>query len=336
MKAIILNKFGGTENFEVKEVEDPILQPGSVKIKIKSTAFNPIDYQMRKGSAESKLLKSTILGREISGIIVEAHPSVTSFKNGDEVYSYISNLGSNGSYAEFVVVPEVIIAQRPKNLSFNQSAAIPLVGLTAMQTLEKCNVANNDHVFITGGAGGVGSMIIRLLLQKGVRRIYTTAGNEESVHKISNYGLPKSNIINYKSEVVIEELSTLTNGIKIDICIDTVGIEMSDLCAQILKINGLYADIAFATTDTARELLFDKGITIINVSNYAYGLENDVEKMKHYGEGLSKLKTYFENDSLPATNINVIGDFSVDTVAKAHHLLETNGTKGSKLVMEIN
>ncbi|MBC7933814.1 MAG: NADP-dependent oxidoreductase, partial [Rhizobacter sp.] len=306
------------------------------KIKIRSAAFNPIDFQMRKGSSESKLLKSVILGREMSGIIVEVHPSVTGFNVEDEVYGYVSNLGSNGAYAEYIVVPATIIAHKPSNLDFNHAAAVSLVGLTSIQAIEKCKITNGNSVFITGGAGGVGSMIIRLLVQKGFNKIYTTAGNKESKQKIISYGLRSENIINYNDENIAEKLFTLNQNDKMDFCIDTVGKEMSDLCAEIIKINATYADIAFLTTESARELLFDKGVTIINISNYVYGIEGDNEKLKYYNNRLTLLKSYFENNLIPKTPVNIIGNLEVETVAKAHAILEKNETRGKKLIMEIN
>ena len=335
MKAITLKEFGGTENFEMTEVDNPILTEGTVKVKITATSFNPIDYQMRRGSSESKHLKSTILGREMSGVIVEVEKSVTQFKIGDEIYGYVSNFGSNGTYAEYIVVPEVIIAHKPKNISFNQASALGVVGLTAIQTIEKCKIEINNNVFVTGGAGGVGSMVLRLLIKDGILNIYTTAGNQESIDKIISYGLPKENILNYKTENVVEKILLLTNGEKIDFAIDTVGEQMSETCADVLKINSTYADISFLTTEKAREKLFYIGTTIQSIFIYAYGIESNKEKMKYYNSRLTLLKDYLENNLISETPINLLGGFNVKTVRKAHEILEKNETKGDKLVMSI-
>jgi len=80
VKAIILENFGGIENFKLQEVENPKINDNDALIKIKATAFNPVDYQMRQGSAESKLLKSPILGRELSGDIIGIGKNVAGFK----------------------------------------------------------------------------------------------------------------------------------------------------------------------------------------------------------------------------------------------------------------
>jgi NADPH:quinone reductase-like Zn-dependent oxidoreductase len=336
MKAIVLTKFGGAENFEIREVENPQLKEGAVKIKIKAAAFNPIDYQMRQGASESKLLKSVILGREMSGVVVETDFSVQRFKIGDEVFGYVGDLASNGTYAEETVAPEVLLAHKPANLSFNQATAIPLVGLTAYQTVRKCAIKPSDKVFVAGGAGGVGSMIIRLLRLSGVENIFTTAGNEDSAKQLLELGLANENILDYRDSNLINSLLELSNGDKMDFCLDTVGGRMSELSAEVLKVDGVYADITFLTTATARETLFGKGVTVVNVANYAYGLEGDTEKIRFYGESLEILKQQIEAGNLAAMPIQVVGKLSAETVASAHDLLEKNMSRGKKLVMEIN
>ncbi|MBP8114459.1 MAG: NADP-dependent oxidoreductase [Chitinophagaceae bacterium] len=335
MKAIVLKGFGGTENFFLEEVEEPKLIDGTVKVKIKAAAFNPIDYQMRKGGTESKLLRTPILGREMSGVVEEVHHTVTDFKIGDEIYSYVSSLGSNGTYAEYIIVPTEIIALKPKNITFEQATAMALVGLTAIQTIEKANLKEDSLVFITGGAGGVGSMLIRLLLQKGIKNIFTTAGNKESIEQIISYGLAAERILDYKETNLTEKILGLTANRMFTHCLDTVGNYLSTLCAEIIAVDGYYADITFMMTDSARELIFDKAVTTINVSNYAYGIERDKTKMKYYNRNLSILKEYIESAVLTTTPINILGQLSVDTVSKAHQILENNQTKGRKLVMQI-
>jgi NADPH:quinone reductase len=335
MKAIILNAFGSTDNFSMQEVDNPILKEGTVKVKIKATAFNPIDYQMRKGGIESKLLKTAILGREMAGTIVEVHQTVNDFKIGDEVYGYVSNLGSNGTYAEYIVVPTEIIAIKPNNISFEQATAIGLVGLTAIQTIQKSNINKDSLIFITGGAGGVGSMLIRLLLKQGIKNIFTTAGNKESVEQIISYGIPAENIFDYKETDLAEKILQLTSNQKFTHCLDTVGNTLSNICALIIAVDGYYADITFTMTEFARELIFDKAVTTINVSNYAYGIEGDKGKMKYYNKNLSLLKEYIESGILTTTPINILGKLSVETVRNAHYILESNQTKGKKIVMQI-
>jgi NADPH:quinone reductase len=334
MKAVVLKQFGGVENFVLCEVKPPPLITGGVRVRLKATAFNPIDYQMRQGGTESKLLKSAILGRELSGVVTEIDSSVNNLQVGDEVFSYVGNLGSNGTYTEEIVVPEALVARKPANLQFNQAAAIPLVGLTAVQAVQRCPFNPTDKIFVAGGAGGVGSMIIRLLKLGSAQIIFSTAGNEESRNLLKSLGLTDHQVFDYRDARIAENLFIAAGG-KMDVCFDTVGGKMSEISAEIIKIEGVYTDITFLTTEAARELLFNKATTVLNIANYAYGLDGIGDGLNFYRDNLNFLRDKIESGELAATPIEVVGNLSVETVAKAHDLLEKNLTRGKKLVMEI-
>src|SRR6188508_3118731 len=122
MKAVILNKYGSVDNFELADLPIPEIKKGQVRIKMMAVSFNPVDYQIRKGLPEMKLVTSNILGRDIAGIVDEVHKAVTDLKKGDEVYCYVCNLASSGTYAEYVSVPAAIVSKKPASLSFEQAA----------------------------------------------------------------------------------------------------------------------------------------------------------------------------------------------------------------------
>jgi NADPH:quinone reductase-like Zn-dependent oxidoreductase len=335
MKAVYLKNFGGVDNFELRETDPPALTEGGVRVRIKATAFNPIDYQMRRGGSESKLLKNRILGRELAGVVTEIDSSVNGLKVGDEVFSYVGSLASNGTYAEEIVIPEALAARKPANLSFNQSAAIPLVGLTAVRAVVRCRFEPSAKIFVAGGAGGVGSMIVRLLLLNGAKNVFASAGNEESRNLIKSLGLKDDRIFDYRDARIAENLIEAAGG-KFDICFDTVGGRMSQTSAEVIKIEGVFADIAYLTTQTARDLLFNKAATVLNIANYAYALDGVDEKQNFYRENLDFLRSKIEAGELAPSPIEVVGGLSVESVAKAHERLEKNLTRGKKLVMEID
>ncbi len=335
MKAVYLKQFGGTENFELREVETPPLTKGGVRVRIRATAFNPVDYQVRRGGPESVRLKSHILGREMAGVVTEIDSSVKNLQVGDEVFSYVTTLGSSGTYTEEIVVPEALVVRKPANLTFNQASAVPLVGLTALQAVERYRFELTDKIFVAGGAGGVGSMIIKLLKLKGARNIFSTAGNEESRNQLQSMGLTVDQIFDYRDASIVENLLKAAGG-KFDVCFDTVGGQMSEVSADIIKIEGVYADITFLATEEARDNLFGKAVTILNISNYAHALDGVTEKLNFYTEKLNFLRRKLESGDLAATPIEVVGELSVESVAKAHDLMEKNLTRGKKLVMEVN
>lgn len=333
MKAIILKRFGGVENFELAEVEIPKVEKGDVLIKTRATAFNPIDYQMRKGLSESKLLKSFILGREFSGEIVELGSDVEGFAIGDRVAAYAGNLGSNGTYAEYLTVPFKILAKMPTSLSFEQAAALPLVGLTALQCLNRVNIPKESSIFIAGGAGGVGSMLIKLLLSNGNKNIYTTAGNNDSIRQLRNIGLGEGNIIDYKKANVVDQAKSFCSHFTF--VIDLVGGYMSEVCAELIDVFGTYVDVAFLGTEKAKELLFDKATTIVNVANYAMASKGPGH-FEDYGKMLTDLFNRLEKGLIAPPEIDVIGALHIETAQMAHRILENNETKGRKLVMKVN
>jgi NADPH:quinone reductase-like Zn-dependent oxidoreductase len=148
-------------------------------------------------------------------------------------------------------------------------------------------------------------------------------------------GLSEDQVHDYRDAQIVENLLSAAGG-KMDVCFDTVGEKMSEISADIIKIEGVYADITFLATEAARDNLFGKGVTILNISNYAHALDGVTGKLNFYRENLDFLRQKLESDELAATPIEVVGDLSVETVAKAHDLLEKNLTRGKKLVMEIN
>lgn len=328
MKAIILN-----ENFQLKEaeIEKPAPKSHEVLIQIKASGFNPIDYQMIENELERKLLKSPVLGRELSGIVVEKGTDAHQFNIGDEVFCGSGSMGSNGSYAEYIAVPEAIVAFKPKSISFEQAAAIPSAGLTGLQTVNRLKLNNDDTVLVTGATGGVGSFVIKFLIANRFEKITATVGSEENRQILLGLGLKNHQIINYKDENLAANLLEANNGQLFDFGIDLVGNYMSEITADVLKINGTYVDVTALITRDAHETLFNKGTVIMNISNYSYSMNKEYEYYKGNLEEISKL---IENGIISPPNYKTIGDLSLDTVLKAHSLLKNNQTQGHKLIMK--
>eukprot|EP01132_Coremiostelium_polycephalum_P022507 gene22507-26719_t len=222
MKAIVLNGFGDSRNFSLGEIEKPAVKADEVLVRIRASAFNPIDYQMRLGLRESRLMTSPVLGREFSGVIVALGAQVHGFSLGEEVMAASGSRGSNGTYAQYIAIHYKMLAPKPAGISFEQAAAIPSSGLTALQAFKRMNVKVHDLVFIGGGSGAVGRFLIRLLKRSGVRTILSTAGNEQSRNVLESSGLLKEQILDYRESGLTQKLLELT-GRPFDFVVDLAG-----------------------------------------------------------------------------------------------------------------
>ncbi|QXU48968.1 NADP-dependent oxidoreductase [Chryseobacterium sp. D764] len=328
MKAVILNKNG---NLEDSFTEQPQPKDHEVLIQIKASGFNPIDYQMLENELERKLISSPILGRELSGIIVSKGPEVTQFNIGDEVYCGSGSMGSNGTYAEYIAVPEAIVSFKPKNISFEQAASIPSAGLTSLQIFNRLKLNPENTLLITGAAGGVGSFLIKLLLAHNIPQVIATVGSEENRQMLLNLGLKNHQIVNYRDKNLIENILKANNDQPFEFGIDLVGNYMSEVTAEVLKINGTYVDVTALVTKDAHETLFNKGTLIMNISNYTYGM---IKKYEYYKNSLLEIKKLIENETILPPQHKVIGNLSLDTVLQAHSILKNNQTQGHKLIMK--
>lgn len=332
MQAIVLNDFGGVEQFSAAAFPLPVPGDNEVLVKIVATAFNPIDYQMRQGATERKRMHSPILGREFSGVVISAGKNVSGFAPGDAVMAASGSMGSNGTYATHISVPAEILVHKPANISFEAAAAIPVAALTALQCYKRLHLAANAPVFITGAAGGVGLVLVKMLLAAGFRHLVVTAGNAQSKEQLIAAGLTDAQIIDYHQPELAIAILQQQNGQLFDACIDLVGGQLSVLCAEVLRTNGIYQDVTALSTEEGRELLFHKGATIINISNYAYSLNG---QLQYYGDSLRQVAAMMEKGLLTPSPVQIMGGLSVETVQQSHLQLEQNNSKGRKLVMTV-
>jgi NADPH:quinone reductase len=332
MQAIVLNAFGSVDNFAMAELPMPDLREGDVRIKVKAISFNPIDYQIRKGNAGSLLLQPVVLGRDLSGCIDAIHESVTDLAVGDDVFSYVCKLASSGTYAEYVCVPAELVAKMPKSLTYEQAAAIPVIGITASMAWDKVMSDKTTSVFIAGGAGGVGSIAIQLARLRGVKNLTTTAGSPKSrAFLIEQCGLRDEQIIDYKADDFVAQ-ALERNGRAFDIALDLVGGSMLSACCALLAVDGNIASVTEAPSVDDFDVLFEKNASFHSVGANAYSLATDRAVWLRYRHMLDRLSGYFEDGSIALPTINNLGNFSVAVVKQAHILLESSAVQG-KLVM---
>lgn len=187
MKAFIVDRYGKKESLRLGEVPEPALREDEVLVEVHAAAVNLIDAKLRNG--EFKLLlpyrPPFALGHDVAGVVVRVGSRVRQFKVGDEVYSRPDDFRI-GTFAEFIAIKEDSLAIKPSNLTMEEAASIPLVGLTAWQALvEKAKLKSGQKVFIQAGSGGVGTFAIQLARHLGAKVATTTGtGNVDLVKSL--------------------------------------------------------------------------------------------------------------------------------------------------------
>ena len=177
MKAYIVDRYGKKEPLKAVNIPEPVLGDEEVLVQVHATGVNLLDSKIRDGEFKLILPYKTpfVLGHDVAGVVVKVGKHVHQFKPGDEVYARPNDLRI-GTFAEFVSVKEASLAFKPKNLSMEEAASLPLIALTAWQALvEKAQLKKGQKVFIQAGSGGVGSFAIQLAKHLGATVATTTS-----------------------------------------------------------------------------------------------------------------------------------------------------------------
>ncbi|HAA92052.1 MAG TPA: quinone oxidoreductase, partial [Rhodospirillaceae bacterium] len=158
MQAAILNAYGENAEFQLEEIPDPVPSPGHVVVRIAATSVNTVDTMIRTMGTELPLSPElpALLGMDFAGTIEAVGDDVTGFAPGDEVYGCAGGLADlPGTLAELLAADAKLIAHKPKSLSMREAAALPLVGITAYEGLQRAGIGTGQKVLVHGGAGGV-------------------------------------------------------------------------------------------------------------------------------------------------------------------------------------
>ncbi len=166
MKAIVYHEYGSPDVLALHEVAEPAVTAGSVLVHIRAASANPYDWHFMRGipyfmraSSGLRKPKHSRLGSDMAGEVVAVGTGVTRFRPGDAVYGFVAH----GGFAESIAIAEGALGPKPANLTFEQAAAVPLAGLTALQGLRDAGqVRPGQRVLIVGASGGVGTFAVQL------------------------------------------------------------------------------------------------------------------------------------------------------------------------------
>ena len=178
MKAITYSEYGNPDVLELTEQPMPKVGPGMVLVKVKAAAVNPVDWKIMAGYLDPvmDLQFPAIPGWDVAGVVESVGIDAPHFQPGEEVISYgRKDYVHGGSFAEYIALPERLLARKPASLGWNESAGLPLAGLTAYQVLNRLGLKAGETVLIHGGAGGVGSLGIQIAAALGAKVIATAS-----------------------------------------------------------------------------------------------------------------------------------------------------------------
>jgi len=201
MRAAYIESTGPAEAIRVGELPTPEPGPGEVLVRVGATALNPIDLYLRSGAVAMPMSLPYVIGCDLAGTVQGLGPGAHRYQVGDRVWgSNQGLLGRQGATAEYAAVAEDWLYPIPQGLPDRDAAALALVGITAHLGLFRCGrLAAGEAVYVSGGGGGVGSMVIQMAKAAGAR-VATTAGHPQSLDLCRELGADL--VLNYKTDDV--------------------------------------------------------------------------------------------------------------------------------------
>lgn len=315
VRAMVLPSFGGPELFEERQVERPEPGPNQVLVRVIASGTNPVDAKIRANGTWMGIKPPAILGYDAAGVVEAVGPGVNDFEPGDAVYYAPVIYGNqSGSYAEYNVAAEAIVARKQRNLSFVEAAAIPVAGGTAWEAvIRRLKVRPGETVLIQGGAGGVGSFAVQFAKDAGARVLSTASG--EHLDRLRELGVDVA--IDYRTEDVLARVRDETDGQGVDAVFDIAGENLVSRSLPVIKPFGRVACILPPQGDLTP--LHAKNITL-------YG----VFLIRERGR-LDEMRPVFERGHAKPVIDEVL---PLDQVSRAHQRLET-GHIGGKIVLQV-
>lgn len=328
MLAQVIYKTGGPEVFQSAQLPIPSLAHGEVLIKVAASSVNQIDCKIRSGVVGGIGPDfPAVLHGDVAGVIEAVAADVTNFQVGDEVYGCAGGFrGLGGALAEYMAADARLLAKKPKTLSMAESAALPLVGITAWQALfDKADVALGNRVLIHGGVGGVGHIAVQLA--KWIKaHVSTTVLNE------NDFGLARAlgadEVINVTQESPLQYVQRLTQGAGFEVVIDTVGGKNLDCSLDAAAINGKVVTTAARSTHDLSPL-HNKSLTLSAVFMLLPLIT--IHGREHHGKILTELAKIADQGHLkPLLDSR---QFKLESVAEAHAWLESGKARGKVVIV---
>jgi NADPH:quinone reductase len=329
MKAQVINQFGDPSVFKTLDIPKPTLMSGHVLVRVLASSVNQIDCKIRSGAVPALAPElPAVLHGDVVGVIEAVADDIKNFKVGDEIYACAGGVrGTSGALAEFMLVDARSLATKPQQLSIQQTAALPLVSITAWEALfTKAKLQAKQKILIHGGIGGVGHIAVQLAKWANAD-VYATVLANDDFALVKSLGA--NEVINAKEEPVEQYVQRLTKGQGFDVVFDTVGGPNLDRSLAAAKNDGVIVTTAARSTHDLTPM-HNKGLSLhvvfmLNPLLTGYGREAHGKILqavaKIVDEG--KLKPLIDSHQ-----------FTFDQISAAHALLESGKARGKVVLVQ--
>ncbi|WP_439681193.1 zinc-binding dehydrogenase [Embleya sp. MST-111070] len=238
MRVMELVRFGAADTaFAARELPRPTPGPGQVLVRVMATSVNPLDLQTRRGDYRDQVALPAVIGNDVSGVVVETGLGADDFQPGDEVWYLAPVFVGQGTYAEFHVVDQALVARKPARLSHVEAAGLALVGVTVWEALvERAGVRAGERVLVHGGAGGVGTVAVQVAGALGAEVVTTARGRDHEF--VTELGADLA--IDFSTGDYVPQVRA-TGGV--DVVLDTVGGDTLTRSPEVLADRGRVVSI---------------------------------------------------------------------------------------------
>lgn len=327
MKAVYIKEFGGAENLEIRDVENPPRpRDRQVLVSVKASAINRADILQRKGFYPApKGVSSEIPGLEFAGEVAEIGENVGGFKVGDRVFG----ITAGAAQAEFLLTEESLLAKISDNLSFTEAAAIPEAFITASDAIfTQGDLLKGETLLIHAVGSGVGLAALQLAKAKGAK-VFGTSRTADKLEKCKTLGLDEA-IDTTAAENFAEIVKEKTNGKGVDVILDLVGASVFEANLESLALKGrliLVGLVGGRNSEFNLGIALSKRLKIFGTVLRSRSTEEKAEATKRFIEDVLPL---FESGKIKP---NVDKIFPLEEIQKAHEYVESNESFG-KVVLE--
>lgn len=322
------------ESFIEFETVKPVPGPQDLLVKIYAISVNPVDFKIRQSGAQNTVLETPkIIGWDAVGIVQAVGEKVTLFEVGDLVY-YAGDLTKQGSNAEYQIVDERIVGRKPKSLSIEEAAVIPLTALTAWEILfDRIRISaekdKGKSILIIGGAGGVGSIAIQLAKKIAGLTVIATASRPETIDWCKQQGADF--VVDHKDLVANVREASFEH---VDFILDFVDTNAYwDIMVELIKPQGHIASITGSSEPVVLNKLKSKSVSFSWELMYTRSMYQ-TEDMIEQHHILNKVADLLDEGVLKTTLNTTLNGLTADNVKKAHELLESGRTIG-KIAIKI-